>query len=321
MKKEFIIILVLTVLFGCSETGGINDSLKRNENWCWLINKATRTGEWLNIVNSEPMSKYSGDYTMFFSNGKIRRTGKLKDGIEADTIFNYDINENIVSKIFKNIDGELEEIIPNGKYKRYFPTCELEVEGEYYNNEQIGPRIEYYKNGNIKVEYGKKVNVDWLVTYSVNGPKIDSSNTINGKLNGIAKCWYPSGQLESVQTFKNDSLTGHYSSYHGNGQIRQEGMRWRELADDTLIDWYDNGQMKAKRFYQKGLKQGGFKHWFESGKVQVSGTMLNDKKDGLYQEYYENEKLKKTGKYSSGEKIGIWEYYDEDGNLIETKTY
>ncbi len=319
MKKKITIILSIIILASCNNSDGINNPLKRNENWCWIINEKTGDGEWIPISNSE--SNASGKYTLFFSNGKVRQKGYLKNGIDADTIFYYDINENIISKVFKNKNGEISELMRDGKYKGYYPTCELAVEGEFKNNIQIGTRIEYFKNGNIKAQYGQNGNYNWQTTYSENGQIIDSVNTLNGKLNGISKQWYPNGNLEYIQTFKNDSLTGYFCSYHENGQKRQEGKRWQELADDTLIDWYSNGQIKAKRYYEKGLKQGPYYHWFESGEIQVEGSFIDDKKNGLYQEYYENKRLKKKGNFSNGVKIGKWEFYDENGSLIETKIY
>lgn len=136
-------------------------------------------------------------------------------------------------------------------------------------------------------------------------------------LTGQVKFFYPSGVLESIQTFKNGALTGYYCSFHENQNKKQEGTRLNELPIDTLIEWYENGQMKFKRFYENGKKQGEALAWHKNGKIWVECFFKDDLKNGDYKLYDEKGQLREKGEYYLNEKIGPWEYFNENGNSIQ----
>ena len=228
MTRTITIILSFVIICSCGSEQGIDNAEKRNENWCWFVDEITQTGEWIYIGGKD--SQLSGDYTLFFSNGVIRQTGTLKNGVRADTIKEYDISGNLLGKIYKDETGEPKLISDDGPYVKYFPTCEKEVEGTIKNNKLFGLRTIDLKNG--KIEYKVMQFNDSVYTridYS-NDIMIDSFTRVNDKTEGIKKHWYPDGQLHSKLNKKNDELDG-------------EG--WY---------YYENGQLKAHVIYDKGVK-------------------------------------------------------------------
>ena len=319
MRRTLTIILTIIILGGCNDKASIDDSKKRNENWCWFVDEHTGEGTWVPIGNNTTLD--DGDYSLFFCNGEIRQTGKLNDGKDCDTIFYYDLKGSLVSKVFQNESGELQEIMPDGKYKGYYATCELSVEGEFKRNKQVGKRTEYYKNGNIKAQSEAINGATWYATFNEQGQILDSVNSINGKLNGLAKYWYPNGQLEAIRYFKDDLRHGNFEFYFDNGQLKQKSRFVNDMRQDTVIDWYENGQLRFIRQYENDKRTGAITAWFENGNIKATGAFLNDQKHGEYKEYHENGKSYKEGKYKNGQKSGTWKYYDEGGNLIETEDF
>lgn len=311
--------MIFSFLLGCGNESGINDPEKRNENWCWFVDENTKEGEWVPLGDKTTLD--DGEYTLFFCNGEIRKTGKLKNGEDCDTIFQYSLNGKLISKIFKDKDGDLNEIMPNGKYKDYYPSCELRAEGEIKNNKHVGVRTEYYKNGVIKGLLWQNGDTSLYKSFYETGEKRDSSMSINGKANGLAKYWFKNGQIEAIRYWKNDLRHGDFEFYFENGQIQQKSRYYNDMRQDTVMDWYNNGQLRFVRQYEQDKRVGNITAWFENGNIKATSSFLNDEKHGEYKEYYENGKLLKEGQYNKGQLTGTWKYYNEEGYLTNTKNF
>lgn len=142
---------------------------------------------------------------------------------------------------------------------------------------------------------------------------IEDFNSLNGRV----KFFYPSGLLESIQTYKKGEITGYYCSFYENQNKKQEGARHKELPVDTLEEWYENGQIKFKRYYENGKKQGKAIAWHQNGQVWVEGAFKDDLKNGDYSLYDINGQLREQGEFYLDEKVGPWKYFDENGVLKE----
>ena len=103
---------------------------------------------------------------------------------------------------------------------------------------------------------------------------------------------YKSGQVKSIENFKNGKLNGEFKEFFENGSLFQIGT-------------FKNGDMKnIKVFYENGNLK------FEQN--------LKDRK-GKYRGYYPNGILEVEGEVFQGDEIGLWKYYNEEGNLLKTE--
>ena len=103
---------------------------------------------------------------------------------------------------------------------------------------------------------------------------------------------YKSGQVKSIENFKNGKLNGEFKEFFENGSLFQIGT-------------FKNGDMKnIKVFYENGNLK------FEQN--------LKDRK-GKYRGYYPNGMLEVEGEVFQGDEIGLWKYYNEEGNLLKTE--
>ena len=110
MKLSHIILLItLSVLSGCNHAN-INDASKRNENWVWWVDKTKGVGKWIPVADKTTVK--DGDYTTFYSNGKINLQGRLRNGQEVDTIYLHDYSGLVIQCLIN---------VNNTSY-RYYPV-------------------------------------------------------------------------------------------------------------------------------------------------------------------------------------------------------
>lgn len=288
MKNFTTIIILLTFLYGCKTTG-IDNPEKRNENWCWFVDKTTGEGKWVPIGNETTLP--DGDYTLFFCNGGIRQKGKLKDKKDCDTIFYFDLNGIIISKVLTLPDSTLKEFMPDGKYKSYFSTCEISGEGEFKDNKQIGTRLEYYKNGKIKFKSIAKNDSLLVMRYFESGNPKDSFLNVLKLKEGIFKSWYENGNIKKYLQYKSG------------------------LRDSLCIWYYENGQVDTKCYFKKDIENGYCIAYYENSKIKSEGNFVNGKEDGLVLNYFDSGQLDSKINYSGGLNNGeIW-FYHPNGKL------
>ncbi len=125
LKKYSAFLLLLLTCYGCGPS--MDDKEKRNENWIWFVNKETGKGSWVPFGNE--MTVPDGNYTAFYSSGKIREKGKIAAEKNIDTIYYFDINETMIKYTVLG-DTTYSYYLHDGPYKAYTAKGELEVEGE-----------------------------------------------------------------------------------------------------------------------------------------------------------------------------------------------
>ena len=96
----------------------------------------------------------------------------------------------------------------------------------------------------------------------------------NGKLDGLQKTWYETGELLSESNFKNGFLHGESTNWYKNGQKKSEGTYGhgeRFLSDSVLhgpwTEWYENGQMKREGLYVNGMRHYTWEKWNHKGEL------------------------------------------------------
>ncbi|OCX51118.1 hypothetical protein BEL04_20620 [Mucilaginibacter sp. PPCGB 2223] len=145
MKRYCIIILAAFTFIGCKD--GIDDQSKRNDENCWWVDAKTGKGRWIPIGDHRTVK--SGRYTLFYRNGKIFETGKLVEGKNVDTIFNYDKNGHLLEYVLLQQDTTNYYILTDGPKVYFYQNGGKKAEG-IAKNHQIGDKWRtYYKNGRI----------------------------------------------------------------------------------------------------------------------------------------------------------------------------
>ena len=322
----------------------INNEEKRNENWAWFIDENSGQGMWVPIGNKTTVK--NGKYTLFFCNGEIRQKGEFQDGIDSDTIYYYDIKGTLIIKEFTNENGEVKKFISDGKYKFYYPTCQLESQGEIKNNELINSFISYYINGKMKNKLLQTNDSTWVfMNFYSNGIMADSGMAINEKYNGLIKKWYQNGQLK-VSTyyinnvehgtrfwyFKNGQIKERLNFVHGkynglmeiwyqNGQKNEETEYLNGIRNGKYLVWHSNGQQNQIGSYKNGELYGKLTMWHKNGQLELESTYINDSPDGELKMWFSNGKMHQHAYYKSKKLNGPYIEWFENGQIQIVSKY
>ncbi len=287
MRKSFYLLIVLYSLIaaGCS-TDDINNRDKRNTHWAWWVDATTHKGRWIPLSDS-PTWK-NGTYTKFYYNGQIYEKGTIKNGINVDTTFWFDLNSQIYAYRLVKEDSTPPYYIKNGLLKAFGKDGKILGDG-IIQNHKIGDKwTEYYNSGFVKKIFNNIRDTGWEVNYYENGNIEDSMFIMGNKTGKIVKHWYENGQIAHSIGWKNLHYYGELLDYYENGQLRQTIQYGNGNPNGKGTYWYKSGKINGVVHYIDGKITGQQISYFENGQIQISGNMLDGKLDGEQKIYDEN---------------------------------
>lgn len=129
----------------------------------------------------------------------------------------------------------------------------------------------FYNQNKHKVSEGKVVNKqfdgDWKY-YHEDLPSIMTlEHYVNGKLDGVRKVYYKSGEIAEETTYKNGIKNGPYKSYAENGVVMEESIYKNGEYDGAAVYRNPQNQITGQGIYKKGKKVGMWKI-MEKGKLK-----------------------------------------------------
>jgi antitoxin component YwqK of YwqJK toxin-antitoxin module len=138
----------------------------------------------------------------------------------------------------------------------------------------------FYNQSKHKVSEGKVVNKqfdgDWKY-YHEDLPSIMTlEHYVNGKLDGVRKVYYKSGEIAEETTYKNGIKNGTYKSYAENGVVMEESIYKDGEYDGSAIYRNPENQISGQGLYKKGKKIGMWKV-LEKGKLKNVNMNLQTK--------------------------------------------
>ncbi|RSK38625.1 toxin-antitoxin system YwqK family antitoxin [Mangrovimonas spongiae] len=144
----------------------------------------------------------------------------------------------------------------------------------------------------------------------------------DGVKHGLAKYYYPNGQILRTGYYEKGLKTGEWKAYRKIGGLLYIGSYKNDKATGEW-KYYDavNGVIDAIGNFKDDQKVGEWRYYYENGIIKMIGSYLNGKKEGKWNEYFDNEALKSTGYYQNNEKIGVWKFYDKYGDLIKNEKH
>ena len=118
----------------------------------------------------------------------------------------------------------------------------------------------FYNQNKNKVSEGKVVNKqfegEWKY-YHEDLPTIMALEPyVNGKLNGIRKVFYKSGEIAEETIYKDGLKNGQYKSYAENGVVLEESTYKNDLYDGSAVYRDPTKQITGQGVYKNGKKVG-----------------------------------------------------------------
>jgi len=207
---------------------------------------------------------------------------------------------------------------------------------------QVGKYIEYYKNGNIKVQgnYKDGKREGEFKTFLRNGKsagsvfykdgKIIKSTLVNSMKDNASFCILtdinynlnshkivtdelPNQLLKQYFIFnKNGLLDGESREYYEEGNIKSISPFKNNIPDGIFISYYQNGNIKEKHTYKNGNEEGEGLFYYENGQLEEKYFMKNGKLDGEATVYFEDGKIRNKSIFKDGVKLEEETYKDDE---------
>ena len=283
------------------------------------------------ITRSIAGIKPETEITQYFnSEGKLYMISSLTSETEKDLYAlyrKYDKNGNLFIYSYaidgKNTDrgyysdGKLAYIlelkiikgqppIPNGKYIEYYKNGQIKVQGNNKDGKRDGEFKAFLRNGksagSVFYKDGKIIKSTLVKAMKDNASfslVTDKSYDLN--LYEIITEEFKNKLLEGYLIFKKDGLfNGEKREYYEEGEIKAITPFKNSLAEGTYISYYQNGNIKVKNTYKNGNEEGEGLFYYENGQLEEKYFMKNGKLDGEAINYFEDGKIRNKAIYKDG---------------------
>lgn len=171
------------------------------------------------------------------------------------------------------------------------------IDDKVYN----GKRVEYYKNGNKRLE----------------------ENYENEELNGLRELWYPNGIKQSSQNYKDGLKNGVFKWYSKKGNLTKSEKFKKDIKRDTTNIYYKNGSQKNISdqyiYNEKGLLI--YYAWYLTNGTKFQESIHNTKTKTSTKKHFDfNGNLERESITCEGKRVSEKEW-NRLGEIIKIKIY
>ena len=254
-------------------------------------------------------------YRKYDSNGNLFIYSYAIDGKNTDRGY-YSDGKLAYIKELKIIKGEAP--IPNGKYIEYYKNGQIKVQGYYKKGKRDGEFKAFLRNsknaGSVIYKDGKIIK-STLINNMKDNASFSILTDINSSSNShkIVTDEFPNGLLKQYFTFNKDGLLdGESRQYYEEGEIKSVSPFKNNVADGIFISYYQNGNIKEKHTYKNGNEEGEGLFYYENAKLEEKYFMKNGKLDGEAIAYFEDGKIRNKSIFKDGVKLEEEAYKDDE---------
>ena len=205
-------------------------------------------------------------------------------------------------KLTENLD-----ILTNGKYIEYYKNGQIKIQGSYKEGMRNGEFKTFLKNGKsagIIIYKDGKIIKSTLVKTMKDNASFSPISYANYDLNtsySIGGVDFPNKLLKRYRMYdKKGVLNGNSISYYEEGNIQSIFPYKNNLIEGLVIRYYENGNIKEEVNYKNDKMNGEAKSYDENGRLNGRTIFKDDIK--LEEDVYkENEILKNT--FKNGELV------------------
>lgn len=197
------------------------------------------------------------------------------------------------------VDGEGRK---TGRWKVEYPNGKTLYEADFVEGRPVGEMVRYYENGGVRVRMifepggdrsqarlfyksGKPAAKGWYVKQEKDSvwtyySEFDGSVRIRepyleGKLDGVARSYYATGEISEEVEWKQNVKEGHWIQYYKNGVPRLSGQYKNGLLHGSYEVYYSNRTIKIRGTYLKNKSHGTWRFYDETGKEIYALEYLN----------------------------------------------
>ena len=278
----------------------------------------------ISSLTSETEKDLYALYRKYDSNGNLFIYSYAIDGKNIDRGYYSDGKLAYIQEL-KIIKGQ--PPIPNGKYIEYYKNGQIKVQGNNKDGKRDGEFKAFLRNGksagSVFYKDGKIIK-STLVKAMKDNASFSLVTDINYNLNSneIITDEFPNGLLKQYFIYnKNRLLDGESREYYEEGDIKSISHFKNHIPDGVFISYYPNGNMEEKYAYVNGQANGECFSYYENGKLEERYFLKNGEIDGEAFAYYPSGKLEVKDFFKDGKKEGESIFYHENGNIKQKSTF
>ena len=278
----------------------------------------------ISSLTSETEKDLYALYRKYDSNGNLFIYSYAIEGKNTDKGYYSDGNLAYIKEL-KIIKGQ--PPIPNGKYIEYYKNGQIKVQGNNKDGKRDGEFKTFLRNGksagSVFYKDGKIIK-STLVNSMRDNASFSLTTDINYNLNSneIITDEFPNGLLKQYFIYnKNRLLDGESREYYEEGDIKSISHFKNHIPDGVFISYYQNGNMEEKYAYVNGEENGECFSYYENGKLEERYFLKNGEIDGEAFAYYPSGKLEVKDFFKDGKKEGESIFYHENGNIKQKSTF
>lgn len=180
--------------------------------------------------------------------------------------------------------------------------------------------------GSGKIVEGSEIPDDlhnYSVFYGEEGQVISFSKfNAEGVKEGVAKTFYATGKLHSLQQFSQGKLAGKQLYYYENGILKTVLNYSDGVLDGEVLLYYPSGALKRQLMFSKGKRQGVERIWNAQGGLTVEVEFNQDQPCGIARSWYDNGSLAQEVIFKEDGTVPEYSEWGETGEKkIRTTSY
>ena len=268
--KQIIIILTLSLLFGCGQTETkkvvttykngkpevVNYLPDKDDTLTYRKEVFYESGK-QNYIGHIVKGTKDGIWTWWYENGNKKDQCKYEDGFYVDTVYHW------------YESGQLKQMeIVAGRTVRTDGCCNCN-----------GTILRYYENGNLKEKF----------------------TSLDDKFQGTYESYDEDGSWK-VKTYHNDTLDGPTNEHLiDSGKVVIVVGQYQKGKETGLWKWFDKDSiLYQSAIYDNGVYNGEYLKYYPSGQLKEKATLLNGDYNGELNYFDEKGVITKTEFYKNG---------------------
>lgn len=207
----------------------------------------------INQLDSE--GKRHGVWKKYYNNNRVRYVGRFDHGKEVG-VFKFYAASNSDNPVIVKEFNDSNDV---AQVSFYTPSGALESKGKMRGKEREGKWLFYHPDG-------KSV--------------MSEENYVNGKLEGVYKTFYPSGEPTEITYYKNGLLDGNYKKYSIKGFLFQD-FNYSKGKLNGMATYYSRktGDLIKKGPFKDDLRVGTWENYVDGELVSTEQPAIKPKKD------------------------------------------
>ena len=193
------------------------------------------------IVGDMPLNLIDRPTDITVEKDEVSNTSSDKS--KTKEVIEYHDNGKLLKKGILDIDEK-----PHGNFKFWFPSGNIQMDGNFIHGVNHGSYKEYFENGNLHKEFNYKNGEQHGINneYYEDGNKNIVCNFNEGELHGLKEQFYPSGNIETSTTYNNGIQHAHiYLSE--DGDVIDSGM-FNNGLDTALDSLFKEGSINKETY-------------------------------------------------------------------------